>query len=67
MKQGDLARLIDVNGDDRGICVFINKRRLTPEDKMSRGFINSYYWHFEVLHENAVKLLNTSDWTLIPV
>ena len=65
MKQGDLARLIDIAGDDKGVCIFISKRRLTTEDKMLKGFTNDY-WHFEVLHENTVKLLNTFDWTLIP-
>jgi hypothetical protein len=62
MKSGDLARLIDVMGTDRGLCIFISKRRLTPDDRVPE---DSSHWHFEVIHENQIKLLNTFNWTLI--
>ena len=62
MKSGDLARLIDVTGTDRGLCIFISKRRLTPDDRFLE---NSSHWYFEIIHENQIKLLNTSNWTLI--
>jgi len=53
---GDLVRLIDHNGDGwDDIAILVSLREI------------DHFWHWEVLIDSNLRLLNTSIWTLIPI
>ena len=55
-KPGDLVRLIDHNGDGwDNLAILVSLREI------------DLFWHWEVLMDGKPRLLNTSNWTLIPI
>jgi len=80
-EEGDLVRIIDQDGDDIGVAMFIDTFK--PVDRgVNLIEINSRYvlhsrmfdmkgnaithWHHEVLFEGELKWLHTDCFTLIP-
>ena len=58
LSPGDLVRLIDVNGADGGLVLYLGRH--PPDTSLDR-------WHFSVIDKmGKVKHLNTLLWTLIP-
>jgi len=63
LSHGDLVRLIDVNGADCGLVLYLGRH--PPGTDHGRGAHNG--WHFSVIGRTGeVKHLNTLLWTLIP-
>lgn len=63
LRPGDLVRLIDVNGSDRGLVLYLDRQPpgTSPDRSVHSG------WHFSVIDKmGEIKHLNTLLWTLIP-
>lgn len=69
MKQGSLCNMIDENGSNQGICIFIQQHppHTLPTAADGSELIKRSFWNWEVLHEGKRKFLNTSSWTLIEI
>ena len=64
-EKGALVRLIDDFGRDAGLAIFMELH--PPHSELPNGKTLDLSWHFSVLDgEGDLRLLNTSDWTLIP-
>jgi hypothetical protein len=62
-QEGDICRMVDVNGEDAGLAIFLEK---IPPYSLSRNdtdFAN--FWNWKVLTQGEVKYLNTNNWTLL--
>lgn len=63
-ERGDLVRLIDVNGTDTGLAMYMD---LHPPGHQLGEKWNDAYWHFSVIDARGETIyLCTFDWTILP-
>lgn len=59
---GEIYSLIDENGIDCGLCVFIES--VEPWTIVYDG-VEKQFWHWKVMHEGEIRYYNTNSWSLI--
>jgi hypothetical protein len=62
---GEIYRVIDSNGSESGLCVFIEKcppHSLSTQECRKPGF-----WNFKVLRDGKIDYLDTGSWSLLTV
>lgn len=69
LSPGNLIRMIDWNGDDRGLAVFMEMcppYTILKDEEIPQGS-RAGDWHIRALWDGRITLFGTYQWTAAPV